>query len=111
MKQPPITFVLTFLGKTLYVGGSGQGNYSRIQDAVDNASNWDTVFVYSGTYSDFFPENMACVRIEKNIELVGENKHTTIINGSGFNRAVIIFAEDVDGRCRCKWIYYSARKR
>jgi parallel beta-helix repeat protein len=89
-------FVLTFLGKTLYVGGSGPGNYSRIQDAVDNASNWDTVFVYSGIYSDYFPDNWACVKITKNINLVGEDKHTTIINGSGFNRAVIIYAEDVD---------------
>ena len=88
-------FVLTFLGKTLYVGGSGPGNYSRIQDAVNNASDWDTVFVYSGTYSDFFPENMACVRIEKNIELVGENKHNTIINGTGFQRVIIIMSEEV----------------
>jgi len=88
-------FVLTFLGKTLYVGGSGPGNFSIIQDAVDNASEEDTVFVYSGIYNDFFPENGACVEITKNINLVGEDKHTTIINGSGFNRVVIIYAEYV----------------
>ncbi|RLF42667.1 MAG: hypothetical protein DRN17_07450, partial [Thermoplasmata archaeon] len=33
-------------GNTLYVGGSGEGNYSSIQDAVDNASNGDTIYVY-----------------------------------------------------------------
>jgi hypothetical protein len=33
-------------GKTLYVGGSGEGNYTKIQDAIDNASKGDTVFVY-----------------------------------------------------------------
>ena len=33
-------------GNTLYVGGSGPGNYTRIQDAIDNASDGDTVFVY-----------------------------------------------------------------
>ena len=33
-------------GNTLYVGGSGPENYSRIQDAVDNASMGDTIFVY-----------------------------------------------------------------
>jgi hypothetical protein len=33
-------------GKTLYVGGDGDGNYTRIQDAIDNASDEDTVFVY-----------------------------------------------------------------
>jgi len=68
-------FVLTFLGETLYVGGSGQGNYSRIQDAVDNASNWDTVFVYSGIYY----EN---VIVDKSICLIGEKKNITIIDGS-----------------------------
>ena len=35
---------------TLYVGGTGEGNYSNIQDAIDNASDGDIVFVYSGVY-------------------------------------------------------------
>jgi hypothetical protein len=30
----------------LYVGGTGEGNYSRIQDAIDDAVDGDTVFVY-----------------------------------------------------------------
>jgi hypothetical protein len=34
-------------GKTLYVGGSGPGNYTKIQDAIDNASNGNIVFVYN----------------------------------------------------------------
>jgi len=39
--------ILVTLGRdTLYVGGSGFGNYSTIQDAVDNASSGDTVYVY-----------------------------------------------------------------
>jgi len=37
-------------GNTLYVGGSGEGNYSSIQDAIDDASDGDTVFVYNGSY-------------------------------------------------------------
>ena len=37
-------------GNVLYVGGSGPGNYTKIQDAVDDASDGDTVFVYSGIY-------------------------------------------------------------
>jgi hypothetical protein len=36
----------TSRGNWLYVGGSGPGNYMKIQDAVDNASNGDTVFVF-----------------------------------------------------------------
>ena len=60
-------------GNTLYVGGSGPGNYTRIQDAIDNASDEDTVFVYSGTYH----ENI--VIETEGLTLTGENKYTTTI--------------------------------
>ena len=62
------------IGITFYVGGSGPGNFSNIQDAIDNASNGDTVFVYSGTYN----ENPY---VNKSINLIGENKDSTIIKG------------------------------
>ena len=40
------TFTKSFdRGITLYVGGSGSGNYTSIQVAIDNASDGDTVFV------------------------------------------------------------------
>jgi hypothetical protein len=42
---------LISIGNTLYVGGDGLGNYSNIQDAIDNAMDGDTVFVYNGTYN------------------------------------------------------------
>ena len=61
----------------LYVGGTGGGNYSSIQDAIDNASNGDTVFVYNGTYF----ENVV---IDKTINLIGLGRNNTIINGDGF---------------------------
>ena len=35
-------------GTWFYVGGNGPGNYTRIQDAIDDANNGDTVFVYEG---------------------------------------------------------------
>ncbi len=35
---------------TLTVDDSGGANYSRIQDAINNASAGDTILVYSGTY-------------------------------------------------------------
>jgi len=63
---------------TLYVGGDGPGNYTKIQDAIDNASNGDTVFVYSGIY---YLDKM--ININKSIRLIGENKYNTIINDSG----------------------------
>ena len=35
-----------FEGNTLYVGGLGPNNYTIIQEAIDNASDGDTIFVY-----------------------------------------------------------------
>jgi parallel beta-helix repeat protein len=63
--------------QTLYVGGSGPGNYTKIQDAVDNASSGDTIFVYDD--SSPYKEN---ITISKSLTIQGENKHTTIIDGS-----------------------------
>jgi parallel beta-helix repeat protein len=62
---------------TLYVGGSGPNNYTKIQDAVDNASDEDTVFVYCGIYN----EN---VSINKSINLIGEDKEKAIIDEGGW---------------------------
>jgi parallel beta-helix repeat protein len=75
-------------GKTLYVGGSGPGNYSKIQDAIDNASNGDRIFVYNGTYD----ENL---RVNKSIHVIGEDKNTTIIDGGRRDNVVDIIANEV----------------
>jgi len=64
----------TYNGNTLYVGGSGEGNYSSIQDAVDNASDDDTVFVFDD--SSPYYENLI---VRKSINLIAENRNTTII--------------------------------
>jgi parallel beta-helix repeat protein len=62
-------------GNTLFVGGSGPGNYSKIQDAIDSASDGDTVFVYAGLY-------IGLIIINHTINLIGEDKNTTIIDGN-----------------------------
>ncbi|UCF12881.1 MAG: right-handed parallel beta-helix repeat-containing protein [Thermoplasmatales archaeon] len=59
---------------TLYVGGSGPNNYTKIQDAIDNASDGDTVFVYNGTYFEH-------LRIITDIDLFGEDIEKTVIDG------------------------------
>jgi parallel beta-helix repeat protein len=64
-------------GNWLYVGGSGPGNYTRIQDAVDNASDGDTVFVYQGVYTE------DQITIYKKVHLIGEDRNNTIIDGLG----------------------------
>jgi nitrous oxidase accessory protein NosD len=64
-------------GNTLYVGGSGPNNYTRIQDAIDDASHGDTVFVYDDS-SPYYQKP----EVNKRINLIGENKETTIIDGN-----------------------------
>jgi nitrous oxidase accessory protein NosD len=81
----------SFVGNTLYVGGSGPGNYTKIQDAVNDASDGDTVFVYSGTYYEG-------VKINKSIDLIGENRDSTIIDfdaGSGYDNTVNLQASNI----------------
>jgi parallel beta-helix repeat protein len=77
-------------GHTLYVGGSGPNNYSKIQDAINDASNGDTVFVYDD--SSPYYENVV---VNKSINLIGENRETTIIDGGG-SRGIIIWIS-IDG--------------
>jgi len=76
----------TLVGNTLYVGGSGEGNYTKIQDAIDNASDGDTVFVYddSSPYNEF-------VWVNKSINLIGEDKNTTVIYGWGTGSRVVVY--------------------
>jgi parallel beta-helix repeat protein len=66
----------TSRGNWLYVGGSGPGNYTRIQEAINDSKFGDTVYVYdeSSPYNEFLV-------INKTISLVGENKDTTIVKG------------------------------
>ena len=61
----------------LYVGGGGSGNYSSIQNAMDDANPGDTIHVYNGIYY----ENV--IVSKDNIRLIGENKTSTIIDGGG----------------------------
>jgi parallel beta-helix repeat protein len=59
--------------KTLYVGGSEDGNYNSIQDAINASSDGDTVFVFSGTYNE-------SISISKSINLIGEDKLSAILS-------------------------------
>jgi parallel beta-helix repeat protein len=78
----------TSRGNWLYVGGDGPGNYSKIQDAIDNANDGDTVFVYSGTYHEY-------IVIDKSIQFVGEDRNTTIIDGDDRGGIVSISASQI----------------
>ncbi len=68
-------------GNWFYVGGDGPGNYTKIQDAIDNASPGDTVYVYKGTYHENVTINVT------SLKLIGESRENTIINTSYSFRA------------------------
>ena len=77
----------TSRGNWLYVGGSGPGNYTRIQDAINASANGDIVFIYDDL-SPYY-EN---VKVNTSITLLGENKNTTIIDGSSIDDVVNVSA-------------------
>ena len=72
---PPQTRIKTTIAETLYVG-SGQ-NYSSIQEAIDNATTGDIIFVYNGVYYETINITIDGITIK------GENKENTIIDGTG----------------------------
>jgi nitrous oxidase accessory protein len=66
-------------------------DYGSIQEAIDNASEGDTVYVKEGTYH----ENVV---VNKSLSLVGENVDTTIIDGKpaeGYRIPITIQCDNV----------------
>jgi len=75
--------------KNYFVSIGGKGDYISIQEAIDSASDYDTIFVSNGTYF----EN---ILITKPLELIGEDKNSTIINGNGSGIVINISADYVN---------------
>lgn len=87
------SFALTIIPEnaratTLFVGGTGPGNHTTIQSAVNVAEPGDVVFVYSGTYYER-------VTIYTSLTLIGENKNTTIVDGGGTKSVISASADHV----------------
>jgi parallel beta-helix repeat protein len=82
-KANATTFEVSRTGNVSYVGGSGPGNYTMIQDAINDSSDGDTVYVYDDS-SPYYEHLM----VQKSITLLGENEATTEINGSELDIAL-----------------------
>jgi len=80
-----------FDGNTLYVGGSGANNYTTIQSAIDDAVDGDTVFVYDDS-SPYYED----VVVDKSINLIGEDKNSTIIDADGSGHVIKIVVDGVN---------------
>jgi len=63
-------------------------DYPTIQEAINSASNGDTIFVRVGTYYEH-------VVVNKSLSLFGENRESTIIDGNGTGNVVEITANNV----------------
>jgi parallel beta-helix repeat protein len=77
---------MTVEGVTITVDDSGGANFTTIQAAVDAAQPGDTIFVYNGTYHED-------VLLNKSVTLTGEDRNTTIINGTGTKTVVDITSD------------------
>ena len=75
--------ITTTRGITITVDQSGVGDYTTIQNAVDNSTDGDKIIINSGTYYEE-------VIIDKELEIEGSGNNQTIINGTGTKDAIII---------------------
>ncbi len=82
--------------------GSKENPYKNISDAIDKAYKGWTVFVKNGTYE----ENLV---INKTINIDGENKENTIIDGKG--ESVVVYVQAPEVRISGLTIQNSGKKR
>ena len=76
----------TLNGRILYVGGTGPNNYTKIQDAINDAKDGYLIYVYPGYYNE-------SIVINKSISLVGIGEEKPVIDGKGNRSAVKIIAD------------------
>ncbi len=74
--------------ETITVNDDGGADYSTISAAIDASNINDTINVKSGVYYEQ-------ILISKSLSLLGEDKETTVINGSGFDLVVNISSDNV----------------
>ena len=66
----------TVSAKTIYVDDDGTADYDNIKLAIATSDDGDTIYVHSGIYLGF-------ISVYKRVNLIGEDKNTTIIDGGG----------------------------
>jgi parallel beta-helix repeat protein len=70
------------------VGNSVDSDFTKIQDAVDNASDYDIILVKSGIYQE-------TLVINKSVNLISENQNDTILLSENAIKIEIIDGEEV----------------
>jgi len=73
---------------------TGKGNegrpYRTIQKAIDTASEWDTISMAPGTYSESIIVN------KRNVTIIGESSEMTLLDADGADTACTITADNVE---------------
>jgi parallel beta-helix repeat protein len=85
-------FVLTpvdHVPRSWIVDDDGPADFQTVQEAINNALDWDTVYVRSEVYY----ENVV---VNKTVSLVGENSDTTIVDGGNTGKVVQITVNDAE---------------
>lgn len=72
-----------------FVGGSGPGNYTSIQNAIDAADSGDLIYVYGGIYHER-------IEVNKHLSIEGEDRNATILDGDFVGNVVHITADWVN---------------
>jgi parallel beta-helix repeat protein len=74
--------------KIIYVDDDGDADYSKIQDAIDNSSDYDKIIIFDGIYK----ENLL---INKKVQLSGFSYRNTLIDGQFNNNVIDIISDRV----------------
>jgi len=72
----------------IIVDVNGAGNYTTIQEAVDNAKPGDTIYVKPGSY-------FGKIVIDKSLTLIGSGSANTTIKSNGGGTAIFLTADSV----------------
>ncbi|UCE39133.1 MAG: right-handed parallel beta-helix repeat-containing protein [Thermoplasmata archaeon] len=83
------TGILTVtLPNNITVDDSGGALFTSIQEAIMNAEDGDTIYVYKGIYHEH-------LTITKSITLLGEDPDETIIDGDGYGKVIFVTGDNV----------------
>lgn len=74
------------IGKTIHVGGLEENNYTKIQNAIENSTNGDTIIIHSETFDEQ-------ITITKSIDLIAKIDHESIITSEKKGAVVKIHAD------------------
>ena len=73
-------------GETFFVDDDGGADYETIAEALENASDGDSICVWDGVYQEE-------LKIRKSVSLIGNGSETTIIDGSGVGNDEVVTIE------------------